>query len=77
MKDERADELFALASSGLQLHCPQCANEMVGDDRSLTLAESPRGAMMECGQCGEISQWRFDGTPLRATQVPVTWGGTV
>jgi hypothetical protein len=51
---------------------------MVRDGNSLSLAYSRRGAMMQCGQCGEITQWRFTLEPFVLEQVePITWGGTV
>lgn len=69
---------FRLASLGIEIHCPACGNEMVGDGKSLRLAASPTGAILECGACFMITQWKFVGTPLRAERVlPLTWGGSV
>jgi hypothetical protein len=51
---------------------------MVHDSNSLPLAESPRGAMFECGTCGGITQWRFTLNPFKLERVePITWGGHV
>jgi hypothetical protein len=50
---------------------------MMRDGNSLTLAYSGKGAMMECGRFGEISQWRFTLDPFVLEQVePITWGAT-
>ena len=72
MSESKTD--FKLEDLQIKINCPKCGNEMVHDQNSLPLAESPRGAMLECGQCKEISQWEFSGEPLKAKQVPVTWG---
>ncbi len=72
MEDE-----FRIEDTALEIHCPACGNEMVHDGDSLRLAESPRGAMLECGRCGEISQWEFTLEPRTLRQVPVTWGGSL
>ena len=68
---------FRLEDLDVEIQCPSCGNEMVGDQNSLPLAESPRGAMLECGVCAEISEWRFEGDPPTARQVPVSWGGEI
>jgi endogenous inhibitor of DNA gyrase (YacG/DUF329 family) len=75
VKDNRPEDFFALADTGIRIHCPNCGNELVHDGNSLTLAESPRGAMFECGRCTKISQWEFTLAPFTLKQVPVTWGG--
>jgi len=72
-----SDEDFCIESLGIKIKCPSCGDEMVGNDDTLPLAESPRGAMLECGVCSEISEWKFEGDPLTARQVPVNWGGDV
>jgi len=69
-----SDEEFELEDLGIEIHCPDCGNEMVNDGDSLTLAESPRATMLECGNCHKISQWEFSGDPIQIKQVPVTWG---
>ncbi len=69
------DEDFDLSTFAVAVHCPHCGNEMAHDGNSLALAESPRGAMLECGRCETISEWRFAWRPFSATQVPVQWGG--
>jgi hypothetical protein len=67
-----------LADLGIAIHCPKCGNEMVRDGNSLSLAYSRKGAMMECGRCGEITQWRFTLNPFVLERVEsITWGGTV
>jgi predicted RNA-binding Zn-ribbon protein involved in translation (DUF1610 family) len=67
-----------LADLGIASHCPKCGNEMVRDANSLSLAYSRKGAMMECGRCGEITQWRFTLNPFVLERVEwITWGGTV
>jgi transcription elongation factor Elf1 len=72
------DPDFALENLPVEIHCPKCGNEMVHDSNSLPLAESPRGAMLECGTCGEITQWRFTLNPFKLERVqPITWGGHV
>lgn len=72
------DDDFTLADTSLEISCPQCGNELVHDGNTLTLAESPRGAMFECGSCGLITQWRFTLAPFTLTRVdPVEWGGNV
>lgn len=72
------DDDFVLADLGIAIHCPKCGNEMVRDGNSLSLAYSRKGAMMECGQCAEITQWRFTLNPFVLERVePITWGGTV
>jgi hypothetical protein len=71
------DDEFCLKDLGIRIVCPYCSNEMVHDPDSLPLAESPTGAMLECGVCIEISQWEISGNPPVAKQVPVTFGGTV
>ena len=73
--DSHEEEDFRIEDSGIEIHCPKCGNEMVHDGNSLTLAESPRGVMFECGGCGEITQWQISYDPLTIKQVPVTWGG--
>jgi uncharacterized Zn finger protein len=73
---EDADD-FELSDLGIAIHCPKCGTEMVRDRNSLALGYSRRGAMMECGRCGEITQWWFTLDPFVLTQViPITWGGT-
>ena len=69
------DDEFQIEELGIEINCPGCGNEMVNDDSTLPLAESPRGAMLECGVCCEISEWRFEGDPLTARQVAVKWDG--
>jgi Zn finger protein HypA/HybF involved in hydrogenase expression len=69
-----SEEDFTIGSLPIKIHCPKCKNEMVHDQNSLALAESPRGAMLECGKCQEISQWEFTGDPIEVKQVPVTRG---
>lgn len=71
------DEDFTIGAFEVKIHCPKCGNEMVHDGNSLVLAESPRGAQFECGRCEEFSQWSFSWDPFVATQVPLTWGGTL
>lgn len=71
------DDEFRLEDLGIEIHCPYCGNGMVNDGNSLPLAESPTGAMLECGVCAEISQWEISGDPLIARQVPVSFGGKV
>ena len=72
------DDDFVLADLGIAIRCPKCGNEMVRDGNSLSLAYSRKGAMMECGRCGEITQWRFTLGPFVLERVePITWGGTV
>ena len=62
----------------IEIHCPNCGNEMVHDGNSLQLAYSPRGAMFECGKCEEITQWRFTLDPFVLERVePIIWGGHV
>ena len=68
---------FMLQDQAIEIHCPHCGNEMVHDPNSLTLAESPRGAQLECGKCEQITEWRFTLNPFVLQQVPVTWGGTL
>jgi endogenous inhibitor of DNA gyrase (YacG/DUF329 family) len=70
-------EEFQIDQLDIEIRCPKCGNEMVHDQNSLPLAESPRGAMFECGKCEEISQWEFTLDPFVLRQVPVTWGGSV
>jgi len=72
-----ANDDFCLEDLDIEIKCPSCGNEMVSDPDTLPLAESPKGAMLECGVCTEISEWRFEGDPLTARQVPVQWGGEV
>ena len=69
---------FTIESLPIEILCPKCGNELVHDDDTLTLAESPRGAMFECGQCAEITEWRFTLDPFTLEQaVPPNWGGTL
>ena len=72
-----SDDDFQIEDLDIEILCPKCGNEMVHDDNSLPLAESPRGVMFECGQCEEISQWELSGDQTTAKQVPVTWGGNL
>ena len=69
-----AGEYFTIESLPIEIHCPDCNNEMVHDQNSLPLAESPRGVMFECGKCQKVSQWSISGDPMNVKQVPVTWG---
>ena len=62
---------------GIEIHCPHCGNEMANDGDSLPLAEAPCGAMLECGQCGEVTSWRFSLKPFVLRQVPNEWGGQI
>ena len=71
------DEEFAIENLGIEIHWPYCHNEMVNDGNSLPLAESPTGAMLECGVCSEISEWKISGDPPVAIQIPVSFGGNV
>ena len=72
------DDGFGIDHLPIAIHCPRCGNAMVHDPDSLPRAESPRGAMFECGSRGEITQWRFTLDPFVLEQVaPTTWGGTV
>ena len=68
------DNEFRIEDLAIEIHCPKCFNEMVNDGDSLRLAESPRGVMLECGVCSEITQWEITGSPPAAREVPVTWG---
>ena len=65
---------FRLEDLPIEIACPKCGNEMVRDPTSLPLVENRRGALIECGECGAISQWSFSGDPIEARQVPITWG---
>ena len=72
------EEDFCIEDLGIEIHCPKCGNELTKDPDTLPLAESPTGAMFDCGKCQEISQWRFTLEPLSIEQVvPITWGGDV
>ena len=71
------DDDFAIENLNIEIRCPKCDNEMAHDDNSLPLAESPRGVMLECGSCAEISQWELSPDQKSAKQVPVTWGGNL
>ena len=72
------DEEFDITQTNLQIPCPKCGNEMVHDGNSLALAESLRGAVLECGSCAEISQWKYSLETLEIEQViPVQYGGHV
>ncbi len=71
------DTEFELEQPDIEIHCPHCGNEMVHDPNSLTLAEAPCGAMLECGNCTEITSWRFTLEPFLLRQVPNKWGGKI
>lgn len=73
---ELGPEDILVEKLGLTIHCPHCGKEMVGDGNSLILAESIRGAQFECGSCEQLSQWLFEGDPIRVKQVPFQWGGS-
>jgi hypothetical protein len=62
---------------GLDIVCPDCGAEMTSDPNTLPLAEAPCGAMLECGQCGAITSWRWTLEPFDLKQVPNEWGGTI
>ena len=75
MREENKE--FQIDSLDVEIHCPKCGNELVHDGNSLPLAESEKGAMFECGECEEISQWEYTLEPFMLKQVPVTLGGSV
>lgn len=62
---------------GIEIHCPLCQNEIANDPNSLALAEATCGAMLECGQCGEITSWRWTLNPFILKQVPNEFGGSI
>ncbi len=70
-------EDIGIEALGIKIPCPYCGNEMVHDPNSLTLAEAPCGAMLECGQCGEITSWRWTLAPFVLEHVPNQWGGNI
>lgn len=72
-----ADEGFSIENFDVQIHCPECGQELVHDGSTLILAESPRGSQFECGRCATISEWRFTWQPFTATRVPVVFGGEI
>jgi hypothetical protein len=66
------------ADPGIAIHCPKWGNEMARGGNSLSRAYSRKGAMMECGRCGEITQRRFALNPFVPERVEsITRGGTV
>ena len=71
------DDDFDLSTLGINVFCPKCQNEMVHNGNSLRLAESATGALLECGKCEEITEWKFKGNPIEVIQVPVQFGGSV
>lgn len=73
----RDDHGFRIEDLDIEIACPSCGNEMVKDPNSLPLAESADGAMLECGSCSEISEWRFEGHPPKAVRVPLKWDGQI
>ena len=62
---------------GIEIHCPNCSNEIANDPNSLTLAEAKCGAMLECGRCFEISSWRWTLNPFVLEQVENEFGGSI
>lgn len=72
------DDDFDITQTRLEITCPVCTAEIVHNPDSLALAESPRGAVIECGECGEITQWKYSLDTLSVEQViPVQYGGSV
>jgi hypothetical protein len=71
------DEFAGIDSLGIEIQCPHCRTEMANDGNSLRLAEAPCGAMLECGQCREVTSWRFTLDPFQLRQVPNEWGGRI
>ena len=70
-------EEFYIEDLGIEIHCPKCNNEMVNDGNSLVLAEAKCGAMLECGNCEEITSWRWTLDPFVLKQVPNEYGGSI
>ncbi|MGV6860192.1 MAG: hypothetical protein ACWA41_00380 [Putridiphycobacter sp.] len=70
-------EDFRIEDLGIEIHCPKCNNEMANDQNSLPLAEARCGAMLECGNCGEITSWRWTLEPFKLEQVDNEWGGSI
>ena len=68
---------FKIENLGIEIHCPFCQNEIANDPNSLALAEAICGAMLECGQCGEITSWRWTLNPFILKQVPNEFGGSI
>src|SRR5687768_10215283 len=64
-----ATDEFWLEDAGFEIPCPKCGTEMVRNDDTRFLEETPERAVLECGQCGEISTWEISLEPRRARQV--------
>ena len=71
------DDFAGIETLGIEIHCPNCGNEMANDGNSLPLAEAPCGAMLECGNCQTITSWEFSLDPFEVRQVPNQWGGRI
>lgn len=63
-----ATDEFWLEDAGFEIPCPKCGTEMVRNDDTRFLEETPERAVLECGQCGEISTWEISLQPRRARQ---------
>lgn len=71
------DDDFQLDAHDIRIHCPFCGTEMVHHPNRLFLAEARCGAMIECGNCAEITSWSFTLSPFTLRQVPNEWGGHI
>jgi endogenous inhibitor of DNA gyrase (YacG/DUF329 family) len=70
------DEFF-LGDTDLEILCPRCGQEMVGDEDTGFLEETPERATLDCGRCGEISRWEYSLEPRRLRQMPTAGGNLI
>ena len=72
MKDDKIE----IDQLDIEIRCPKCDNDLVHDNNTLPMAQSRNGAMFECGQCQEVTQWKFTLDPFMLERVdPIVWGG--